>query len=171
MITEDGEQLGVFSVPEALTKAQEMGLDLVEIAPQANPPVCKIIDYGKFKYQQTKREKITRKGSTQTKLKEIKFKPNIDSHDLEVKIKHAREFIEKGCKVKFTCMFRGREIVFADGGKQIFEQVIQSVSDIATIESPPRMLGKTLSMMIAPQAKKQPAPKEKEKKSAESENQ
>lgn len=168
VITEEGEQLGVFSVPEALTRAQELGMDLVEIAPQANPPVCKIIDYGKFRYQQTKREKITRKGSQQTKVKEIKLKPNIDTHDLDVKIKHAREFIEKGCKVKFTCMFRGREIVFADGGKQILEQVIQAVSDIAVIESPPKMLGKTLSMLISPSTKK---PKEKEKKSAESENQ
>ena len=119
LITEDGEQLGVFTLQDALMRAQTMGLDLVEIAPTAVPPVCKIIDYGKLKYQQTKREKMNRKAAHQTKIKEIKLKPNIDTHDLDVKIRHAREFIEKGCKVKFTCMFRGREIVFADNGRQI----------------------------------------------------
>ena len=162
MITEEGEQLGVFTLQDALAKAAERGLDLVEIAPTAAPPVCKIIDYGKLRYQQTKREKLNRKATHQTKIKEIKLKPNIDTHDLETKVKHAREFIEKGCKVKFTCMFRGREIVFADNGRQVLASIIQSLEDIAQAESTPKMFGKSLTMMLVPQAKEK---KIKEKKS------
>ncbi len=162
VITEDGEQLGVFTLQDALAKAQESGLDLVEIAPTAAPPVCKIIDYGKLRYQQTKREKINKKASHQTKIKEVKLKPNIDTHDLEVKIKHAREFIEKGCKVKFTCMFRGREIVFADNGRQVLAAIIKALEDVAQAESSPKMFGKSLTMMLVPSTKEK---KIKEKKS------
>lgn len=167
LVTEDGEQLGIFSIQDAQSKAYEMGLDLVEIAPQAVPPVCKIIDYGKFRYQLTKREKETKKATHQTKIKEVKFKPNIDKHDLEVKIKRAREFIEKGFKVKFTCMFRGREIVFVDNSKVIFDTVFEALKDIAATESPAKMFGKTLTMMVAPLSKDR---KQKEIKRAESEN-
>jgi translation initiation factor IF-3 len=162
LITEDGEQLGVFTLQDALAKAQEKGLDLVEIAPTATPPVCKIIDYGKLRYQQTKREKLNRKASHQTKVKEIKLKPNIDKHDLDTKIKHAREFVEKGCKVKFTCMFRGREIVFADNGKQVLTTIIEALEDVAQPESPPKMFGKSLMMLLVPSTKEK---KIKEKKS------
>ncbi len=162
LITEDGEQLGVFTLQDALAKAQEKGLDLVEIAPTATPPVCKIIDYGKLRYQQTKREKLNRKASHQTKIKEIKLKPNIDKHDLDTKTKHAREFIEKGCKVKFTCMFRGREIVFADNGKQVLNSIIEALEDVAQPESPPKMFGKSLMMLLVPSTKEK---KIKEKKS------
>jgi translation initiation factor IF-3 len=162
VITEDGEQLGVFTLQDALAKAQEKGLDLVEIAPTATPPVCKIIDYGKLRYQQTKREKLNRKASHQTKIKEIKLKPNIDKHDLDTKIKHAREFIEKGCKVKFTCMFRGREIVFADNGKQVLTTIIEALEEVAQPESPPKMFGKSLMMLLVPSTKEK---KIKEKKS------
>jgi len=153
LVTEDGGQLGIFSIQDALSKAHEMGLDLVEIAPQASPPVCKIIDYGKFRYQITKREKESKKATHQTKIKEVKFKPNIDKHDLEVKIKRAREFIEKGFKVKFTCMFRGREIVFVENGRVIFNTVQEAIKDIAVAESPAKMFGKTLSMLVAPLSK------------------
>ena len=162
VITEDGEQLGVFTLQDALAKAQECGLDLVEIAPTAAPPVCKIIDYGKLRYQQTKREKINKKASHQTKIKEVKLKPNIDTHDLETKIKHAREFIEKGCKVKFTCMFRGREIVFADNGRKVLAEIIKALEDVAQSESSPKMFGKSLTMMLVPSTKEK---KIKEKKS------
>ena len=162
VITEDGEQLGVFTLQDALAKALEKGLDLVEIAPTATPPVCKIIDYGKLRYQQTKREKLNRKASHQTKIKEIKLKPNIDKHDLDTKIKHAREFIEKGCKVKFTCMFRGREIVFADNGKQVLTTIIEALEEVAQPESPPKMFGKSLMMLLVPSTKEK---KIKEKKS------
>ena len=153
LVTEDGEQFGVVSLQDALTKAQEMGLDLVEIAPKADPPVCKIIDYGKFRYQITKREKISRKASHQTKQKEVKFKPNIDTHDLEVKMNRAKDFIEKGFKVKFTCMFRGREIVFVDNAKKIFEKICEELKEVGVAEAPAKMFGRTLTMMIAPSKK------------------
>lgn len=167
LIGADGEQLGIFGLQDALAQSQQLGLDLVEIAPTANPPVCKIIDYGKFRFQQTKRDKLNRKASHQTKIKEIKLKPNIDPHDLGVKIKKAMEFLEKGCKVKFTCMFRGREIVFADNGKAVLDKVCETLGDTALVESPPKMMGRTLTLMLAPSGKEK---KQKEKKSAESEN-
>ena len=167
VITEDGEQLGVFTLQDALIRAQDMGLDLVEIAPTAAPPVCKIIDYGKLRYQQTKREKMNRKATHQTKIKEIKLKPNIDKHDLDVKIRHARDFIEKGCKVKFTCMFRGREIVFAENGKQVLETIKKELEDVAAPESPPKMFGRSLLMMLVPKTKEK---KLKEKKSGQSQS-
>ena len=167
LITEDGEQLGVFTLQDALMRAQTMGLDLVEIAPTAVPPVCKIIDYGKLKYQQTKREKMNRKAAHQTKIKEIKLKPNIDTHDLDVKIRHAREFIEKGCKVKFTCMFRGREIVFADNGRQVLATIAKALEDVASAEAPPKLFGRSLLMMLVPGAKEK---KLKEKKSEQSQS-
>lgn len=153
VITEKGEQLGVMSSREALEKAMEMGLDLVEIAPNANPPVCKIIDYGKFRYQQTKKEKESKKAQHLVKIKEIKVKPNIDKHDLGTKITHAREFIEKGFKVRFTCTFRGREIMFADIGKEVIASICTALADVATPESPPKLLGKNLSLILAPGAK------------------
>lgn len=167
LIGVDGEQLGVFGLQDALSKAQLVGLDLVEIAPTADPPVCKIIDYGKFRFQQTKRDKLNRKAAHQTKIKEIKLKPNIDQHDLEVKIRKAEEFLEKGCKVKFTCMFRGREIVFADNGKAVLDRVCENLGGVAVVESAPKMMGRTLTLMLAPSGKEK---KQKEKKSAESEN-
>ena len=167
VVTEKGEQLGVFSLQDALSKAQEMGLDLVEIAPKAAPPVCKIIDYGKFRYQQTKREKTNKKATHQTKVKEIKLKPNIDTHDLEIKTKRAIDFVEKGYKVKFTCMFRGREIVFKENGMQVLEKICSSLEEVAQVEAPPKMYGRTLSMLVSPLAKEK---KQKEKDSAQSEN-
>lgn len=154
VITEKGDQLGVMSSREALEKAMEMGLDLVEIAPNANPPVCKIIDYGKFRYQQTKKEKESKKAQHQVKVKEIKVKPNIDKHDLGIKINHAREFIEKGYKVRFTCMFRGREIMFADIGKEVIMSICQALEDVSTPESPPKLMGKSMSLILTPGAKK-----------------
>ncbi len=171
LVSEEGEQLGIFTLPDALAKAEEMGMDLVEIAPTAIPPVCKVIDYGKFRYQQTKKEKNLRKTSSQTKLKEIKLKPNIDKNDLNTKIAHAKEFIEKGYKVKFTCMFRGREIVFVDHGREVLKKVSSALEDIGQVEAEPKLYGKTLSMMIAPLGKdRKPKEKEKEKKSAEGED-
>ncbi len=171
LITEDGEQLGIFAISDALKKATEMGLDLVEIAPTADPPVCKVIDYGKFRYQQTKRDKVIKKSGSQAKLKEIKLKPNIDKHDLNTKISKAKDFIEKGYKVKFNCMFRGREIVFADNGREVLKKVIEALLEVAQVESEPRMYGKVLTMMIAPLGKDRKAKdKDKENKSVQSEN-
>jgi len=154
VITEKGEQLGVMSSREALERAVEMGLDLVEIAPNADPPVCKIIDYGKLRYQQTKKEKESKKAQHQVKIKELKIKPNIDKHDLGIKINHARDFLEKGFKVRFTCTFRGREIVFADIGREVIETVCRALEDVSSIEAAPKLMGKNMSVTLAPGAKK-----------------
>ncbi len=153
MISEDGKQMGIYLTSEAVKKAEEMGLDLIEISPNADPPVCKIIDYGKFCYQQTKREKDQKKGSVQGKVKEVKFKPNIDTNDLHVKIKRAKEFLSKGFKVKFTCMFRGREIVFVENGKKIMDEVSLALQEIATSDGDSKMMGKMLTMLMSPGTK------------------
>lgn len=154
VISQDGEQVGVMTVQEALLKAEGEGLDLVEIAPNAKPPVCKIIDYGKFRYQQTKKEKEGKKAQHQVKVKEIKIKPNIDQHDLDFKLRHAREFLEKGNKVKFTCVFRGRELMFTQQGHLLIASVCSHLKDVAMEESPAKLMGKNLSVVLAPQTKK-----------------
>lgn len=154
VISQTGEQVGVLSIQEALTLAEQEGVDLVEIVPGANPPVCKVIDYGKFRYDQTKREKESKKAQHQIKVKELKLKPNIDDHDLETKIRHAREFIEKGNKVKVSCVFRGREMAHPEIGQRIVARVIEGLEDIATVESPAKMFGRMLTVVLAPGAKK-----------------
>lgn len=154
VIGADGRQLGVMPVRQALALAEEAGLDLVEVVPKAIPPVCKILDYGKYRYQQTKKEKETRKSQHQVKVKEVKLKPNIDEHDLQTKIKHAREFIQKGNKVKITCMFRGREMLHLDLGKKLVKRFCEELEDIAQIEAPPKQQGRMLTTVIAPSTKK-----------------
>ena len=138
---------------EALKLAQEEGLDLVEISPHARPPVCKIIDYGKFKYQQAKKEKESKKVHQQIKIKKIKMKPNIDEHDFFTKANHAREFLLKGNKVQVICMFRGREMLHVDLGKKLLERLIKYVEDLATVESEPKLVGRFMSMVFNPLAK------------------
>lgn len=145
-----GEQIGVLTVHEALTRADQEGLDLVEIAPGSNPPVCKIMNFGKFRYDQTKREKESKKSQHQVKVKEIKLKPNIDDHDLETKIRHAREFIAKGNKVKVTCIFRGREMAHTSIGEKILNQFCDELEDVASVEAPSKMFGKMLTVVLAP---------------------
>lgn len=161
-----GEQVGIVTVEEALKLATEEGLDLVEIAPQASPPVCKIIDYGKFRYQQTKKEKESKKAQHHAKLKEVKMKPNIDEHDFQVKLKKARDFILKGDKVKVTCVFRGREILHSEIGKNVVERFCEGLTDIANVEADAKLLGKSLSLVLAPLGKK----KQQEKVSAKNED-
>lgn len=139
---------------EALAKAEEAGLDLVEIVPGSVPPVCKIINYGKFRYDQTKREKESKKSQHQVKVKEIKLKPNIDDHDLQTKIRHAKDFISKGNKVKVTCVFRGRELMHPEIGERIMREFCEELEEIAMAESPAKMLGRMLSVVLAPGAKK-----------------
>lgn len=139
---------------EALDRAAEAGLDLVEIVPGSNPPVCKIINYGKFRYDQTKREKESKKAQHQIKVKEVKLKPNIDTHDLETKKKHAREFISKGNKVKITCTFRGREMAHPEIGQKIVHDFVEEMEDVATAESDAKLMGKMLTVILAPGAKK-----------------
>jgi len=154
LIGKDGSQVGVVDIYQALTQAQQDGLDLVEISPNAKPPVCKIIDYGKFRYQMTKKERESKKAQHQAKLKEIKVKPNIDEHDLLVKIKHAREFIEKGNKVRVTCMFRGREMARPELGHRVTNRIIEELEGVAQVESPPKLMGRNLSLVLAPIGKK-----------------
>ena len=156
VIDKDGNQLGVMSPMQALAEAEKSGLDLVEIAPNAQPPVCKIIDYGKFRYQLTKKEKETKKAQHQIKVKEVKVKPNTDQHDLEVKARHAREFILKGNKVRFTCVFRGREMQHTEYGFKVINTLVEKMADIATPESPAKLLGKALSVTLAPGVRKGP---------------
>ncbi|NGX31545.1 MAG: Translation initiation factor IF-3 [Chlamydiae bacterium] len=157
----DGESLGIMLTKDALRLADEKGLDLVEIAPMASPPACKIIDYGKLLYEKAKKEKESKKSQHQVKVKEVKFKPTIEEHDFQFKLKHAREFIEKGNKVKLTCFFRGREILHPELGRRVVKKAIEELKDISQVESSSQM-GKTLITVLAPFAKKKGEKKKKE---------
>jgi translation initiation factor IF-3 len=150
VVTEEGEQLGIFIPREALRLAQERGLDLVEVAPMAKPPVCRIMDLGKFKYEQSKREKDARKKHKIISIKEVRMTPKIDTHDFEVKVSAAEKFLKDGDKVKATVRFRGREIVHADLGKQLMLDMAQALKEICTVEREPKVEGKNLIMILAP---------------------
>ncbi|MFP4531516.1 MAG: translation initiation factor IF-3 [Desulfobacterales bacterium] len=150
VIDPDGNQLGVIPIQAALTSAQEFGLDLVEVSPNASPPVCKIMDYGRFKYQQDKRQQEARKKQTRIQVKEIKVRPKTDSHDIEVKLGHIQKFIEKKNKVKVTVVFRGREITLTERGKEVLEQIAENAEAFATIEQPPKQEGRTMTMVLGP---------------------
>jgi translation initiation factor IF-3 len=150
----EGEQLGIMSVRAALQMAEEAGVDLVEIAPMAKPPVCRIMDYGKFKYQQSKKLQEARKKQVHVEVKEIKLRPKTDDHDLEFKIKHVRRFLEEGNKAKVTLVFRGREITHMDIGRAVIEKFAAALTDIAVIESHPRVDGRQMFMIVAPKVKK-----------------
>ena len=153
LIDEEGAQVGVIPLRDALTLAEERGLDLVEVAPNAIPPVCRIMDYGKFRYEQTKKEREARKNQKQVELKEVRLKPKTDDHDLDVKAKQARRFLLDGDKVKFTVRFRGREIFHPDIGVQMLEQMAEDLRDVAVVEQRPLMEGKALSLLLAPNPK------------------
>jgi len=170
VIDSDGEQLGVLNLSEALAAAEEVGLDLVEVSPTAVPPVCKIVDYGKLRYQQTKKEKESKKSQHQAKLKEIKLKPNIDEHDLRVKLKKAREFIDDGDKVRVTCVFRGREILHVEYGQNIVNRFCEDLSDVASAEAPAKLFGKSLSLVLAPAGKRKCSVGEKDSVKSKEEN-
>lgn len=154
LIDKDGKQLGIVATFDAIKMAERDHLDLVEVSANAQPPVCKIIDYGKYRYQQTKKEKESKKLQHQVKVKEIKVKPNTDDHDLNTKLKRAREFIEKGNKVRITCMFRGREMAHPEVGRRIVKRAVDELSDIATPEAFPKQMGRNLSLTLAPGVKK-----------------
>ena len=154
MVGEEGEQLGVMTVPDALKKAEDAGLDLVEVAPTANPPVCRIIDYSKYKYEQEKREKEARKKQVHVKVKELKFHPNINENDFEVKKNHAVEFLKKGCKVKLSMFFRGREMAHFDIGMKVMERIVAELAPVGTPETPLRRMGPSIITFMAPGAKK-----------------
>ncbi len=154
VVDEAGEQLGVMSSREALQLAMDRELDLVEIAPQANPPVCKIIDFGKFKYEQQKRDKTQRKNQHQQQLKEVRLHPRTDSHDVDFKTRHAKEFLGEGHKVKFTVVFRGREMGHQEVGRELLEKIIEALVDDSKVDQAIRMDGRNMSLILAPDVNK-----------------
>lgn len=149
LIGEDGEQLGVMSSREAQKLADEAGLDLVKIAPTAKPPVCKIVDYGKFRYEQARKEKEARKKQKVIEVKEIRMSPNIDTNDLNTKVNAARKFLEKGDKVKITLRFRGREMAHMQNSKHILDDFAEALSEIAVVEKAPKVEGRNMTMFLA----------------------
>ena len=157
LIGNNGEQLGVFLTQEALTLAEEQNQDLVEVAPNSNPPVCRIMDYGKFKYQQSKRAHEAKKKQKIIHVKEVKFRPNTDQHDYDFKLKHALRFLEAGDKVKVVVFFRGREIVHRENGQKLLERVTETLEDNALVEQEAKQEGKTLCMIFAPKSLKKKA--------------
>ena len=150
LIDPDGKQLGILPIAEALSIASEFGLDLVEISPNATPPVCKIMDYGRYKYEMTKKKQEAKKKQVTFQVKEIKVRPKTGEHDLQVKIGHIRKFIGKKDKVKVTVLFRGREITLSKVGGQLLNRIAQDVEEIATVEMQPKFEGRTMVMVLAP---------------------
>jgi translation initiation factor IF-3 len=150
----DGKQLGVFLIEDALRLANEKDRDLVEIAPQAKPPVCKIIDYGKFRYEEQKRDKLQKKNQVVSILKEIRFHPNTDVHDFEFKTKHAINFLEDGNKVKATVQFKGREMAYKELGEDLLNRFIEKTEEYSKVEVPIKMEGRNMSVIIVPTIKK-----------------
>lgn len=150
VIDDDGTQLGIMSPRDALAIARERGIDLIEVAPQAQPPVCKIMDYGKFKYEQAKKEKESAKKHKQSELKGIQMFPNIEEHDFEVKVRSAIKFLEEGDKVKVTVRFKGRQITHPEFGRQQLEKIVQMTSAVGQVEKPPAMEGRMMTMILSP---------------------
>ncbi|MBI1870135.1 MAG: translation initiation factor IF-3 [Chlamydiae bacterium] len=149
-IDDKGRQLGVIALSEAVDLALKANLDLVEVAPDADPPVCRIMDFGKFRYEQTKKEKEARKKQHVVKVKEIKFHPNIEDHDYGVKLKHIFEFLKKGNKVKVSLAFRGREFAHMDYGKRVLERLVGDVVEVGAVEQSPKLFGRNMIMIIGP---------------------
>lgn len=150
LVDSDGGQLGVYHLPDALRIAGDKDLDLVEVAPMAKPPVCRIMDYGKYKYEQKKRSQESKKKQTFIQLKEVKFRPKTFEHDLEFKINHIKRFLSNGDKAKVTMIFRGREITHIDRGMDIVKRVVEDVKELGTPEFPPKREGRTIITIIAP---------------------
>jgi len=154
VIAEDGEQLGILDIRDAIAAAEERGLDLVEVSPNARPPVCKLMDYGKFKYGQKKKAAEARKRQHQMQIKEVKMRPKTDAHDLETKIKHVTRFLEEGDGVKLTMRFRGREIIYAEEAMEMLFEVSRRVAESAQIRSHPSLEGRNMSMVLVPKTSK-----------------
>jgi len=150
LIDESTEQSGIVSKDEALERARELGLDLVEVDPMSDPPVCRIMDYGKWLYQQKRKSRNAHKKSQRhtATLKEIRLRPETDKHDLSIKVNHAREFLQKGHKVQFTMLFRGRQLLHRDRGFQMLEEITESLGDLAKIERPSRMSGRRMTLLL-----------------------
>ena len=150
LIANDGEQLGIMSAREAQKLADEAELDLIKISPKAKPPVCKIIDYGKYKYEQTRKEKLAKKKQKVIDVKEVRMSPNIDTNDLNTKINHAKKFLSKGARVKVTLRFRGRELAHVNASKYILDDFAKALEDVATIDKKPKFEGRSMTMFLAP---------------------
>src|SRR5262245_36716422 len=150
VVAEDGSNLGVLSTEAALRRAQEVGLDLVEVNPKATPPVCKILDFGKFKYEEKKRAREAKRKQTVVEVKEIKLRPKTDDHDLETKVRAARKFLEQGNKVKIVCRFRGREITHPERARMQLDYLISKLEDLANVEQRPAMEARTMAVLVAP---------------------
>ncbi len=149
-LIEEGRQLGILTLKEALAIAAKAGLDLVEIAPNAEPPVCRIMDYGKYRYQQSKKLQDARKSQTTIQIKEIRLRPKTEEHDLEVKIRHIKKFLQQNDKVKITMMFRGREIAYSDLGRKIMETIRDALGDVGAVEMQPKLEGRNMIMVVVP---------------------
>ncbi|HWV57764.1 MAG TPA: translation initiation factor IF-3 [Longimicrobiales bacterium] len=150
VIADDGTQLGIMPVDQALAAAEAEGLDLVEVAPHAHPPVVRIMDYGKFKYEEARKARSARKKQHQIQIKEVKFRPGIEEHDFEFKVRHARRFLEEGNKVKATMMFRGRQMAHPELGREVLERVAEVLEEVGKVESQPSLEGRNMTMVLAP---------------------
>ena len=150
VIGTDGEQMGTFPTREAITLAQDQDMDLVEVSPNANPPVCRIMDWGKHKYKANKRAHEAKKNQKIIHLKEVKFRPNTDQHDFDFKVKHVKRFLEAGDKAKVVIFFKGREIVHRDGGERVLKRVAEAMEEFGTIEQNSKQEGRTLTMILVP---------------------
>jgi len=150
VIAADGDQMGIMAVEDALAEAESAGLDLVEVAPNARPPVVRIMDYGKFKYEEQRKARLARKKQHQIQIKEVKFRPGIEPHDFDFKVRHARRFLEEGNKVKATMMFRGRQMALPELGLEVLRRVAATLEDVGKVEFEPAMEGRTMTMVIAP---------------------
>jgi translation initiation factor IF-3 len=150
VIGDDGEQLGIMPVDQAIESAESKGLDLVEVAPNSRPPVVRIMDYGKFKYEQARKARQAKKKQQNIHLKEVKFRPGIEEHDLEFKLRHARRFLEEGNKVKATMMFRGRQVAHPELGREVLSRVAGELEDVGKVESNPVLEGRNMVMVLAP---------------------
>lgn len=153
LIGPDGSQMGVFQTRDALKKAEEFGLDLVEISPMARPPVCKIMDFGKYKYELAKKEHEAKKHQSVVHLKELRLRPATDEHDVQTKVRHAKRFLEDGDKVKITIQFRGREMAHQELGQKLMTKILQEVGDFAELDQKPKFEGRFLNVVLGPKAK------------------
>jgi translation initiation factor IF-3 len=161
LVDADGSQVGIVNIAEALERAQRQDLDLVEVAPQANPPVCRIMDYGKFRYEESQRQKESRRKTVQITMKEVKLRPKIGKGDFDTKVRHMQEFLEEGHKVKVTLQFRGREVAHPELGSKILNAVIEQLSEIAKVDTHARLEGKSMTMVLSPEKKTTKKPTEK----------
>jgi len=150
VISQDGSQLGILPIEQALQTAYEQHLVLVEVAPEARPPVCRIMDYGKYRYEQAKKAREAKKKQTIIELKEIKLRPKTEEHDFQFKARHAERFLKEGNKAKITMMFRGREVIRMDRGRAVLDRFVEALKEVAVVEQAPKVEGRNMSMILAP---------------------